>query len=344
MAPPFTFTDVKMTVFPLQANLGRLDQFCDSYLNQARKIAQFKPFLPFIYLIILDYGRMSAPATQTGWVAQREVAFGVPLCWMEPDENGEMAFKDFAFTTPFIFVDNELSLSTGREVYGWPKLLARLDPRIDEWVKDPHGARKVFEIRSRAAADHVGDDLKAPFLNVTQTPLTGLMDMPANLRSATQAAAAWPNAMFGMARMLRDVTTTLGGIASERLKKVDRVSETAVAEGLRQVFATEDPSQLLSIKHWSGVGDMLRGLLPKVYSNTINLKQFRDTENPMAACYQAITSAKMPITRLGGGGFLGTTNLMAGQLDGGYRVNIMNTTTVPIVSHLGLIEANPAGG
>ena len=198
MAPPFSFSDVKMTVFPLQANLARLTQFCDSYLNQAGEFVQFKPFLPFVYLIILDYGKMSAPATQTGWVSQREVAFGVPLQWLEPDENGQMAFKDFAFTTPFIFVDNELSLSTGREVYGWPKLLARLDPRIDEWIKDPHGARRVFEIRSRAAADHAGDDLKAPFLSVTQTPLTGLFDFPPNLRSATQAAAAWPKALVGM--------------------------------------------------------------------------------------------------------------------------------------------------
>lgn len=339
MAPPFAFSDVKMTVFPLQANLARLTQFCDSYLNQAGHIVQFKPFLPFVYLIILDYGRMSAPAAQTGWVSQREVAFGVPMQWLAPDSQGEMAFKDFAFTTPFIFVDNELSLSTGREVYGWPKLLARLDPRIDEWVKDPHGARRVFEIRSRAAADHVGDDLKAPFLSVTQTPLTGILDFPPNLKSATQAAAAWPNAMAGIARMFRDAGAALGGIAIEKVRKAETLSDLCKLGGTSRIFATDNPARLLTAKHWAEIGDGLRGMFPKLYSNTINLKQFRDAENPMETCYQAITAAKMPIERVGRGGFLGTQNLLMGQIDGGYRVNIINTSTVPVVSQLGLIEA-----
>ena len=342
MAPPFSFSDVKMTVFPLQANLARLTQFCDSYLNQAGEFVQFKPFLPFVYLIILDYGKMSAPATQTGWVSQREVAFGVPLQWLEPDENGQMAFKDFAFTTPFIFVDNELSLSTGREVYGWPKLLARLDPRIDEWIKDPHGARRVFEIRSRAAADHVGDDLKAPFLSVTQTPLTGLFDFPPNLRSATQAAAAWPKALVGMTRMLRDAGSTIGGLAMERARKADRWSDLSSLANMRNLLSMDQPTRLFSPKRWAEMGDLLSGIFPELYSNTINLKQFRDAENPMRACYQAITAAKMPIVRFGGGGFLGAQNLMMGQLDGGYRVNIINTSTVPVVSHLGLVEAERA--
>ena len=339
MAPPFAFSDVKMTVFPLQANLARLTQFCEGYLNQADHIAQFKPFLPFVYLIILDYGRMSAPATQTGWVSQREVAFGVPLRWLEPDENGEMAFKDFAFTTPFIFVDNELSLSTGREVYGWPKLLARLDPRIDEWIKDPHGARRVFEIRSRAAADHDGDDQRAPFLSVTQTPLTGLFDFPPNLKSATQATAAWPNAAVGTLRLLRDAGVTLGGLLARRAEKADTLSDLFDLDAVRKVFAADDPQRWLSPRNWADVGSVLRGAFPKLYSNTINLKQFRDAENPMQTCYQAITAAKMPIVRFGGGGFLGTQNLLMGQLDGGYRVNIINTATVPVVSQLGLVEA-----
>ena len=63
MAPPFAFSDVTMTVFPLQANLARLNQFVDNYLNQATEIVKFQPVLPFVYLIILDYGKMSAAAT-----------------------------------------------------------------------------------------------------------------------------------------------------------------------------------------------------------------------------------------------------------------------------------------
>ena len=39
-APPFAFSDVKMTVFPLQANLAQLNTYCDNYLNQAAELVQ----------------------------------------------------------------------------------------------------------------------------------------------------------------------------------------------------------------------------------------------------------------------------------------------------------------
>jgi hypothetical protein len=188
MAPPFAFSDVTMTVFPLQANLARLREFIKNYLNQADEIVQFQPFMPFVYLIILDYGRMSTQAARTGWISQREVAFSVPLQWNIPDPStGTPVFHDWAFASPFIFVDNELSLSTGREVYGWPKLLATLDPEAQHWINDPHGARRLFEIRSKAAADHPGDEKKLPFLTVTHTPVAGLSDMPPRLNTITEA-------------------------------------------------------------------------------------------------------------------------------------------------------------
>ncbi|MEM7522463.1 MAG: hypothetical protein AAF360_01625 [Pseudomonadota bacterium] len=344
-APPFAFSDVKMTVFPLQANLARLNQFCDGYLNQAPKIARFEPFLPFVYLIILDYGRMSSPAANTGWVSQREVAFGVPLRWMER-AGDEYKFKDFAFTTPFIFVDNELSLSTGREVYGWPKLLAHLDPSVDEWIRDPHGARQVFEISSRAASDYNGESARTSFMRVTQTPLGGLTDFPPNLKSATGAMTALPSAMAGMARAWRDIAKVGVDMLSDRSetapkfdKMIDREKVSAFLKGgARQML--NDPKTLTN-----GMSSIVSAFFPNLYSNTINLKQFRDAAEPMRTCYQAITAAKMPIKRVGGGGMLGAEQVMLGQIGGGYRVEIANSTTVPIMASLGLIpsETRPNG-
>lgn len=319
MSPPFEFSDVTMTVFPLEANLARLTQFTESYLNQAPDIVHFKPFLPYVYLIILDYGKMSTEAARTGWVSQREVAFGVPLQWMKPTPEG-LKFHDWAFTTPFIFVDNELSLSTGREVYGWPKLLAHLDPRVDEWVQDPHGARRVFEIRSQAAANRHGHEATSPFLSVTQTQVSGMTDFPPRLTPMADALRDMPSTMFGMARMWRDA---LGAM---------RTMLEARAEG-----AKADPTQQQAAG--ATVANSMASIFPKLYSNTINLKQFRDAASPEGTCYQAITAAKMPIQRVGGGGLLGAQNMMVGQLSGGFEVNITHSSAVPIVSALGL-QAN----
>lgn len=337
--PPFAFSDVKMTIFPLQANLTRLTQFCDGYLNQAPNIAQFKPFLPFVYLILLDYGRMSAAAAQTGWVSQREVAFGVPLRWMQPGENG-LAFHDLAFTTPFIFVDNEVSLTTGREVYGWPKLLARLDPTPDDWIRDPHGPRQVFQIRSRAAADHVGDDLKAPFLSVSHTPLSGLMDFPPRLDGLSQTINAMPSTMMGVGRFWRDALKTAMGVIQSRPVGAPPISGFPDLTGARAAIGELGQTRTDDFKGMvTGVGKTLSSLFPAMYSNTINLKQFRDAAEPGETCYQAITAAEMPVQRIGGGGLLGTQSMLAGQFDGGYRVHIMNSSSVPVVASLGLIPS-----
>ncbi len=337
--PPFAFSDVKMTIFPLQANLTRLTQFCDGYLNQARDIVQFKPFLPFVYLILLDYGRMSAAAAQTGWVSQREVAFGVPLRWMNSGENGP-EFHDLAFTTPFIFVDNEVSLTTGREVYGWPKLLARLDPTPDDWIRDPHGSRQVFEIRSRAAADNIGDDLKAPFLSVSHTPLSGLMDFPPRLQGVSRTLNAMPETMMGVGRFWRDALMTAMGVIQSRPQGAPPISGFPNLSGARAAIDELGKTRTNDIRGMAtGVGKTLSSLFPAMYSNTINLKQFRDAAEPGETCYQAITAAEMPVQRIGGGGLLGSQSMLAGQFDGGYRVHIMNTSSVPVVASLGLIPS-----
>lgn len=334
--PPFAFSDVKMTIFPLQANLTRLTQFCDGYLNQASQYAQFKPFLPFVYLILLDYGRMSAAAAQTGWVSQREVAFGVPLRWMEPGKDG-LQFRDLAFTTPFIFVDNEVSLTTGREVYGWPKLLARLDPTPDDWIRDPHGSRQVFEIRSRAAADHIGDDLKAPFLSVSHTPLSGLMDFPPRLDGLSQTINAMPSTMMGVGRFWRDALTTAMGVIQNRPAGAPPISGFPNLRGARAAIGELGKTKTDDLRGMAaGVGKTLSSLFPAMYSNTINLKQFRDAAEPGETCYQAITAAEMPVQRIGGGGLLGSQSMLAGQFDGGYRVHMMNSSSVPIIANLGL--------
>ncbi len=337
--PPFAFSDVKMTIFPLQANLTRLTQFCDGYLNQAPNIVQFKPFLPFVYLILLDYGRMSAAAAQTGWVSQREVAFGVPLRWMKKTDDGP-AFHDLAFTTPFIFVDNEVSLTTGREVYGWPKLLARLDPTPDNWIRDPHGSRQVFEIRSRAAADNIGDDLKAPFLSVSHTPMSGLMDFPPRLDGLSQTINAMPSTMMGVGRFWRDALMTAMGVIQSRPADAPPISGFPDLRGARAAIGELGKTKTDDLKGMvTGVGKTLSSLFPAMYSNTINLKQFRDAAEPGETCYQAITAAEMPVQRIGGGGLLGSQSMLAGQFDGGYRVHIINSSSVPVVASLGLIPS-----
>jgi len=54
--PPFSFKDMTVSVFPLRANLSRLQAFCDQYLNQNSEEIRFQVYLPYVFLQILDYG------------------------------------------------------------------------------------------------------------------------------------------------------------------------------------------------------------------------------------------------------------------------------------------------
>src|SRR6516162_2471583 len=141
--PPFIFQGVTARGFPLRANMARLTEFCDNYLNMdiPKEIVYFRPALPFVYLIILNYGSLaplSVQARNFGWVAQNEVTFLIPLeQWHLDRQTGKPVFDDWVNVSPFIFVDSNLSLATGREVYGWPKVLAQVEADIPTWTAHP---------------------------------------------------------------------------------------------------------------------------------------------------------------------------------------------------------------
>ena len=342
MQPPFAFSDVTMSVFPLRASMPSLENFCRNYLNQDPELVQFRPFIPFVYLVILDYGRMSLEAANMGWVSQREVAFGIPLRWLNGGENGP-EFHDWAFSSPFIFVDNELSMSTGREVYGWPKLLARLDPSVSEWVRDPHGARRVFQVSTKGASEAYAGETSEyrSLLSVHQHRTAGLLDMPPGLDAITKPLSQLPNLTAGFTRLGMDLTKTFLGMASDRITGSAVLPDLMDLSTFRNQLDPERRKAWTSTGDWTpGIKDMLWSLFPRLYANTINFKQFRDAANPHATCYQAITAAKMPVKSVKQGGFLGPQNMMLGQLDGGFHIDIHNVAGLPIIESLGLEVAS----
>jgi hypothetical protein len=131
--PPCTFQGVTARVFPLRADLARLTQFCDSYVNMdiPQDIVYFPFALPYVYLIILNYGSMAPASVQArnfDWVAQNEVTFLVVLeRWRFDKAKNKLVCVDWVNVSPFVFVDSQLSLATGREVYGLPKVLAHVE-------------------------------------------------------------------------------------------------------------------------------------------------------------------------------------------------------------------------
>src|ERR1700722_19075727 len=71
------YSDVVTQIFPLKANMNRLQEFCDSYLNLDEDLPlHFKPAAPWVLMQVVDYGQMATISKNVGWFSQHELAFG----------------------------------------------------------------------------------------------------------------------------------------------------------------------------------------------------------------------------------------------------------------------------
>jgi hypothetical protein len=130
--PPYRFPGVTMQSFLLQANQHNLQALCDRQLNigsLAERGFEYRAILPYVFLEFVVYPRMlfdMLPYSTWGFTTQNELYFKffvakyilidglflLPMPWLT------------AFF-PYIFVDNPWSVIAGRDVLGFPKLIAK---------------------------------------------------------------------------------------------------------------------------------------------------------------------------------------------------------------------------
>lgn len=319
LIPPFHFTGVTMRVFPLRANRYLLQRFIDQQLNIIPPEAgSFRVFLPYIYLIIVNYGKMSVEAANLGWISQNEVAFSVPLIWRH-EVDGKMV-QEFAYVSPFIYVDNPLSMTTGREVYGWPKMMASFDPQLSAWMDNPtnriqQAAMSVDMVREAYSGAQA---TRCTLMEVDAAPIPTFAHVPFDVRNPLMPWNAMRKAVYTSSALFSDSIEIFRGLLEEFVTGTAREGIGGQIER-----AVTSPSSLAIL-------------------NTVNLKQFRDAQDPSKFCYQALTNTPMTIKSFRRGGMLGDLRTLAGDVTGGYRIRIHNYDTQPIVGSLGLEVAGSA--
>lgn len=331
--PPFDFDDVCSRVFPLPASARRLQRFCDQHLNLAPEISYCRPLVPYVFLVILSYGRMGGKTA--GWVSQNEVIFTLALEWRHRDRNGEERVE-MASLSPYIFVDDGLSLVTGREVYGWPKIRAWFEPDIGSWTRDvverPRGIRMKTQVFPRPY-EGLRPRVRT-LLEIDIEPQAGVTETPPNLRFLWQPWANARRSLAGAFRFVRDWTELIllytgrpPDLGPPRLP----IPDTALTRILGRLG--EDPDKA---RGWLAPGSD-----PDLAFTTLNLKQFPDPASPSEdrqACYQALVSAPMSIARLDRWGMLGNLPLLTGDTSGNFVVRLHQYPEFPILESLGLQE------
>lgn len=312
--PPFLFYGVTAHVFTLQAKMDVLSDFCERYLNVApKKICMLRPYLPYVFLIILDYGQGVLETANLGWLSQHEILFAVPLeRWHR--RGGRMVFDGWVLNTPYIFVDNASSLTTGREVYGWPKVLASLRPSLQDWVADPRKSIQFLSVDVEGYGDR--DAQKVPLLRIDQE-----LDQNPSLLP-TDLAALNP-------------LKTLGDVTSSAWKAgvnlVNLLLRAPLAGFGPHSAPLASPADVLSTDLRQLVGYLLDPGM-----DIVTLKQFRDAQKPDDICYQALVKSRMGVERLNHAGPLGLGNLLRGDPSGGFRIRLHDHPNLSIASSLGL--------
>ncbi len=116
-APPFIAKDVHQYSFVIDADITKLQELCDKYLNTPLGGAQrFVPGGGFLLLSCCDLPSLASatpPYSNMGWFAEKEIAF-----WMLVIDTQE---KRMFWILPYIWVDNPYAMAMGRELYGFPK-------------------------------------------------------------------------------------------------------------------------------------------------------------------------------------------------------------------------------
>jgi len=320
-APPFEFQKVVLRNFPLSANFRTLTRFCDEYLNIADPFVHFRPAVPFVVLSIVNYGKMSRAAGNLGWTSQNEILFAVPVEWYERDANGQLTFKGLAQVSPFIFVDDEDSQVVGREVYGWSKVQGWFSPGVDPWVRHPLNRPRLLSLSANLFEEMFACQIPTPceLLTIEEEVPPTFSVTPPRLDNILNPWVSIPKAITGW-----------GGLAAT-------VAEMLTAPAFRGYTALDREArpELLD-----SASDVLELFTRTLLANTINLKQMRDAADPEKFCYQALTNAKMEISQIRRGGFLGDLALLRGDPTGGFRVRLHEYANQPIVETLGLEVAD----
>jgi uncharacterized protein with NAD-binding domain and iron-sulfur cluster len=131
---PYLLKDAKMTTLFLKADYQQLEAVCNKYINDPLGNApiQYRPLLPYVILAYTDLTirSLDEEARKVGWLPEIELSFWILTVALKRD--GDLWLPDhLAWYQPYLFVDDADAIATGREVYGFRKVIGQFQPVTD---------------------------------------------------------------------------------------------------------------------------------------------------------------------------------------------------------------------
>ena len=127
---PLRCEGVTQWCFPLHADSGRLAALCRRTF--AEPTGGEIDLRPLGSHVIFSLGRIERIVSEQerfaamGWASETQGAIWVPVGRVR-DEHDTAVVEEMLMFTPYMWVDNPISLASGREMYGFPKAFAWFD-------------------------------------------------------------------------------------------------------------------------------------------------------------------------------------------------------------------------
>jgi hypothetical protein len=134
--PPFACRQAEVWTFVVKADGGKLDALCKRVFTDPSGGAV--EYVAFGDYVLVNWGVVESaeslctepqppglPWNQRGGVREPQVFFWVPCVEVKRHGSRKVAEK-LVWFMPYIWVDNAMSLATGRETYGYPKTFGQL--------------------------------------------------------------------------------------------------------------------------------------------------------------------------------------------------------------------------
>ena len=127
---PYQCKNTTLYSFMVTADEQKLQKLVDKvFTNPTRGAMRFAPLGPYVMLSLGDIVNVipeTPPFNTMGSVNETQVAVWVPMVQVDDDGEGKLNAKKFWMFTSYIWVNNSMSMATGREVFGWPKSLGTI--------------------------------------------------------------------------------------------------------------------------------------------------------------------------------------------------------------------------
>ncbi len=260
--PPIVFQDATLHGFVLKGSHAAMQTLVDTLLNEpAAGAAQYLALSDYALLYFASFPHSYfAAMQQMGWSTEREVGIWIPVIKLAVEDGVKVAVQLCCFT-PYVFVDNAVALTAGREVYGFFKEYG--------WISLPDDPGSPL---SGYGLETIGAKVFSPKTEIKRIRLLSVT--PSSGAGAAPAAAPAP------------APTAVWGSPEEAMVQIARVMglpQSLGAEGL-QIAASEwdrllkAPTPLVFLKQFRDVGSNTDACYQAITEASAAVSAFRGVE------------------------------------------------------------------